>query len=104
MGSAPQRRVVHLADAIVAGQGDGPLSPQPLPLGLLFAGNNPAVVDWYGARLLGYDPELLPIVREAFGSFKWPIATSRPSDELNVKQMLPVIYPSGWRDAAATRA
>jgi uncharacterized protein (DUF362 family) len=104
MGSAPQRRVVHLADAIVAGQGDGPLSPQPLPLGLLFAGNNAAVVDWYGARLLGYDPELLPIVREAFGSFKWPIATSRPSDELNVKQLLPVIYPSGWRDAAATPA
>ncbi len=28
-----RRRVVHLADAIVAGQGDGPLSPQPLSLG-----------------------------------------------------------------------
>jgi uncharacterized protein (DUF362 family) len=102
MQSSPQRRVVHLADAIVAGQGDGPLSPQPLPLGLLFAGNNPAVVDWYGARLLGYDPELLPIVREAFGAFKWPIATSRPGDKLNVKKLLPVIYPSGWRNAAAT--
>ena len=38
----PQRRVVHLTDAIVAGQGDGPLSPQPLSLGLLFAGNNAA--------------------------------------------------------------
>lgn len=101
MGSSPQRRVVHLADAIVAGQGDGPLSPLPLPLGLLFAGNNPAVVDWFGARLLGYDPQLVPIVREAFGSFRWPIATSRPSDELNVKQLLPVIYPSGWRNAAA---
>lgn len=101
MGSSPQRRVVHLADAIVAGQGDGPLSPLPLPLGLLFAGNNPAVVDWFGARLLGYDPQLVPIVREAFGSYRWPIATSRPSDELNVKQLLPVIYPSGWRNAAA---
>lgn len=101
MGSSPQRRVVHLADAIVAGQGEGPLSPLPLPLGLLFAGNNPAVVDWFGARLLGYDPQLVPIVREAFGSFRWPIATSRPSDELNVKQLLPVIYPSGWRNAAA---
>ena len=72
--------MVHLADAIVAGQGDGPLSPQPLPLGLLFAGNNAACVDWFGARLLGYDPQLLPIVREAFGSFRWPIATSQPSE------------------------
>ncbi|HSK65119.1 MAG TPA: DUF362 domain-containing protein, partial [Pyrinomonadaceae bacterium] len=116
MGSSPQRRVVHLADAIVAGQGDGPLAPQPLPLGLLFAGNNPAVVDWFGARLLGYDPELLPIVREAFGSFRWPIVRSRPSDVTFVgdqgvglidgmkpKQLLPVIYPAGWREAAAGR-
>jgi uncharacterized protein (DUF362 family) len=117
LGSSPQRRVVHLADAIVAGQGDGPLSPQPLPLGLLFAGNNAAVVDWFGARLLGYDPQLLPIVREAFGSFRWPIATAKPSeitllgdwgvgliDELEVKKILPVNYPSGWRNAAATPA
>ncbi len=82
MSSSPQRRVVHLADAIVAGQGDGPLSPQPLPLGLLFAANNAAVMDWFGAQLLGYDPERLPIVREAFGNFRWPIATSRPSEKL----------------------
>jgi hypothetical protein len=100
MNSSPQRRVVHLADAIVAGQGDGPLSPLPLPLGLLFAGNNAAVVDWFGAQLLGYDPERLPIVREAFGSFRWPIATSRPGEELKVNQLLPVIYPAGWRNAA----
>ncbi len=78
MAASPRRRVVHLADAIVAGQGDGPLSPQPLPLGLLFAGNNAACVDWFGARLLGYDPQLVPIVREAFARFRWPISASQP--------------------------
>ena len=31
----PARACVHVVDAIVAGQGDGPLAPQPLPLGLL---------------------------------------------------------------------
>jgi uncharacterized protein (DUF362 family) len=113
MASTPRRRVVHLVDAIVAGQGDGPLSPQPLPLGLLFAGNNAACVDWFGAQLLGYDPQLLPIVREAFGRFHWPIATCRP-DEITLSgdwgtgklgeviddQTPPVIHPFGWRDAA----
>jgi uncharacterized protein (DUF362 family) len=113
MASAPRRRVVHLVDAIVAGQGDGPLSPQPLPLGLLFAGDNAACVDWFGAYLLGYDPQLLPIVREAFGHFNWPIATSRP-DEITVSgawgegkvaeviddETPTVIHPIGWRDAA----
>jgi len=114
MSESPRRRVVHLADAIVAGQGDGPLSPQPLPLGLLFAANNAASMDWFGARLLGYEPQLVPIVREAFGRFRWPISTSKPNeailsgdwgvgkiDEIAVKERLPVIHPLGWRDSAA---
>ncbi len=118
MSSSPRRRVVHLADAIVAGQGDGPLSPQPLPLGLLFAGNNAAAVDWFGAILLGYDPQLVPIVREAFGRFRWPISASQPDDttlsgdwgvgkidQVMIQEKPPVIYPFGWRDAVlpATR-
>ncbi len=113
MAPSARRRVVHLADAIVAGQGDGPLSPQPLSLGLLFAGNNAACMDWFGAQLLGYDPRLLPIVREAFGSFRWPISTSRPDeitlsgdwgagkiDRVMSKELPPVVHPFGWRDAA----
>jgi uncharacterized protein (DUF362 family) len=116
MASSPQRRVIHLADAVVAGQGDGPLSPLPLPMNLLFAGNNAACVDWFGARLLGYDPQLLPIVREAFGNFRWPISTVQPEDirlsgdwgtgkldQITMKET-PVIYPAGWRDAAARLA
>lgn len=114
IAETPRRRVVHLTDAIVAGQGDGPLSPQPLSMGLLFAGNNAAAVDWFGARLLGYDPQLVPIVREAFGSFRWPISTFQPNEITlsgdwgagNIDQVMrteqpPVIHPVGWRNAAA---
>jgi uncharacterized protein (DUF362 family) len=114
MADTPRRRVVHLADAIVAGQGDGPLAPQPLPLGLLFGGNNAASVDWFGARLLGYDPQLVPIVREAFARFKWPISASKPDqimisgdwgtgklDEVRVRAKPHVNHPLGWRDAAS---
>ncbi len=107
--------MIHLADAIVAGQGDGPLSPQPLPLNLLFAGNNAACVDWFGARLLGYDPQLIPIVREAFGSFRWPISTAQPGEitlsgdwgkgkleRMTIKETS-VVHPVGWRDAALVK-
>lgn len=113
MASTPRRRVVHLVDAIIAGQGDGPLAPQPLPLGLLFAGNNATCVDWFGAQLLGYDPQLIPIVRGAFADFQWPIVSGEPSDITlsgdwgNVRaadvmdhDTPPVIHPVGWRDAA----
>jgi uncharacterized protein (DUF362 family) len=115
LAEKPQRRLLHIADAVIAGQGDGPLAPQPLPLGLLLAAENAAAMDWVGSHLLGYEPAQVPIVREAFGEFRWPIATFA-SGEVNVmgdlgtgiadevlskrNAGLPVIHPTGWRDVA----
>ncbi len=115
MAGQPQRQVLHVVDAVVAGQGDGPLCPQPLPLGLILAGRNAAAVDRVGAHLLGYDPERLSIVREAFGDIQWPIASFEPGDVAILgdwkaghadrvfcerENLMPVIHPIGWRDAA----
>jgi uncharacterized protein (DUF362 family) len=115
-----QRRVVHVVDAIIAGQGDGPLAPQPLPLGLLFGGNNAAAVDWVGARLLGYDPKRTPIVQHTFDRFPWPL-TSFAAGDINLVgdwptqlaeavmrpeagPIVPTTYPAGWIDAVAGEA
>jgi len=110
----PQRRVINLADGVVAGQGDGPLAPEPLPLGVLLGGANAAAVDWIGARLLGYDPTKVSIVREAFQQFRWPIAGFSPeeillvgdwtAEQLDDKQRanaFAVKRPLGWRSAIA---
>lgn len=114
VGEQPRHRVVHIVDAVVGGEGDGPLSPEPLPLGLLLAGGNAAAVDWVGSYLLGYDPQRLPISREAFGRFRWPITGFSAADvevlgDLGTgfaDQVLPgagfvrpTRYPLGWRDA-----
>ncbi len=118
MAEEPQRQVLHVVDAVVAGQGDGPLAPRPLPLGLILAGHNAAAVDWVGAHLLGYDPKLVPLVREAFGNFQWPIALFTPGNIALLgdwksgtanqvfrerEDPTPVIHPIGWRDAAVER-
>jgi len=34
IAAEPQRRMLHVADGIIAGQGEGPLAPDPLPLGI----------------------------------------------------------------------
>ena len=113
LSECPQRQVLHIVDAIVAGQGDGPLAPEPLPLGLILAGQNAAAVDWVGAFLLDYEPERVPLTREAFGKFSWPLTTfaatevvfpggwrtSETASEDGVLT-LPVRHPIGWRDAA----
>jgi uncharacterized protein (DUF362 family) len=108
MSDHVQRRVIHIVDAIVAGQGDGPLASQPLPLGLLLAGENAAAVDWVGAGLLGYDQKLVRIVSGAFMRFRWPLAGFGPSEielvgdlgedaaEVLVRPPQPVIHPAGW--------
>ncbi len=114
MSDEIQRRVIHVADAVVAGQGNGPLAPQPLSLGLMLGGNNAAAMDWVGTHLLAYDPEKIALVRHAFDRFRWPIADFPSSgvsvagdlgegSPLRVLQTIrqPVIHPAGWRDASA---
>jgi uncharacterized protein (DUF362 family) len=116
LAECAQRRVLHVVDARVAGQGDGPLAPEPLHLGLLLGGGNPAAVDWVGAHLLGYDPRRVALAREAFGRFRWPIAAFEP-DEVRLAGDLAdetgslagalgaapaVKHPPGWRDSAAS--
>lgn len=117
LADAPQRTVLNVVDAVIAGQGDGPLAPVPLPMGLILGGVSSAAVDWVGSRLLGYDPELIPIARAAFGNFPWPL-TKFPQSEITVvgalgagtartlirPLMSDVAYPVGWLDAVSPEA
>jgi uncharacterized protein (DUF362 family) len=115
MAETVQRRVIHIVDAVVAGQGNGPLAPDPLPMGLLLGSESAVATDWVGARLLAYEPEKIPIVWRAFEKFRWPLATFAGNqvritgdlgdgfaDEL-LQPDLAVDYPIGWRDAAVVR-
>jgi uncharacterized protein (DUF362 family) len=110
-----QRKVIHVVDAVIAGQGDGPLAPDPLPLGLILAGNSGAAVDYVGAHLLGYDPERIRLIQRVFASGRRPIAPFIPSDITLVGdwgmgpacEILPgrrthtrVSHPIGWKDAS----
>jgi uncharacterized protein (DUF362 family) len=113
MGQEIQRRVIHIADAVIAGQGNGPLAPDPLALGFLLGGNNTSAVDWVGAHLLSYDPAKIPLLQHAFDSFRWPITNFRsasvyvagdlgsgaPGTVIDPLRPL-VAHPLGWRAAA----
>ena len=75
LADEPQRRYLALVDAIVAGQGQGPLAPDPLPAGALLLGRNPVAVDVVGATLLGMDPAHLPQIARAFDASPYPLIT-----------------------------
>lgn len=76
----PRRRYLSIVDAIIAGEGNGPMDPDPRPFGVVIVGTNPAEVDAVAAVLMGFDPDAIPTVREAFGTSTLPIAHGRWQD------------------------
>lgn len=77
-----------LVDAIVAGEGNGPMSPDPKPCGMLIAGRDPAAVDAAAARLMGFDPFKLRVITGAFAARLLPI-THLSMDELFIASNKP---------------
>jgi uncharacterized protein (DUF362 family)/Pyruvate/2-oxoacid:ferredoxin oxidoreductase delta subunit len=60
-----KKPALNIVDAIVAMEGNGPGSGDPVHMGILIAGVNPVAVDVVAGRLAGIAPDLLPIEREA---------------------------------------
>ena len=60
-----KKPALNIVDAVVAMEGNGPGSGDPITLGLLIAGINPVAVDVVAGRLAGIPADLLHIEREA---------------------------------------
>jgi uncharacterized protein (DUF362 family) len=55
MRSEPQRRYFSVIDGLKAGEGAGPLDPDPIHAGLVLTGFSPTPVDLVGTALMGFD-------------------------------------------------
>jgi len=109
MSETPQRTVLSITDAIVGGQGEGPLSNDPCLSGFLTASFSTVAAEWVNTRLMGFDPHKIPLVREAFRRFRYPLVTFAPDairvrmesqdiDAANVAPFDAAFKPaSGWR-------
>jgi len=57
-----QREIYSLCDGIIAGQGNGPLEPEPLPLGIISFTNNALANDRLMAILIGLPVTKMPVL------------------------------------------
>ena len=57
--------VLHLCDAVVAMEGNGPTMGTPHALGCLIASKDPHCLDLLAAKLIGYDPYEIPTIAAA---------------------------------------
>lgn len=110
MEDVPQRKHLVFVDGIIGGGGDGPLSPQPVQAGVVLFGDDVVLGDWVCAKLMGFDPEKIPLVREAFRVRSFPLSDARRLEQMicvNGKGLLPggkdilgpahFIPPRGWK-------
>jgi uncharacterized protein (DUF362 family) len=70
LSNSPQRVLYSLCDGIIGGQGDGPLHPQPLPLGILTFSNNSSITDICAATLMGFDINKIFLLQNAQTAIK----------------------------------
>lgn len=65
LASRPIRRQLAIVDGLVAGEGDGPLMPNPRKAGILLMGMDAAWVDYFATLLMGYSPGSIPLIARA---------------------------------------
>jgi hypothetical protein len=82
--SSPVRRVLTLLDAVVAGEGEGPLAPRDRPLGVILASLDPLALDLAAVRLMGFDEERIPKVSEALRAQVLPVTQVRGAGDVAI--------------------
>lgn len=75
-----QRKVLTITDAVIGGDGDGPLAPNPVEFGVITFGQNVAALEWVHCLLMGLDPSRIPLTTHAFDRSDWPLANFSPED------------------------
>jgi uncharacterized protein (DUF362 family) len=85
--AGPVRRVLHVLDGIVAGENEGPLAPTARPLGAVIASTDAVAADLVAVRLMGFDEDRLPILREAMNESECPVTAVRRSEDVEVMEI-----------------
>lgn len=84
----PVRTVLTVIDGIIAGEGEGPLAPRDVPLGVVLAGTDPIAVDLVALRLMHFDERKVPKIAEAMLGAAPSITMVREPREVIVREVL----------------
>ena len=84
LDSSPQRNYLSIIDGVVAGEGEGPLQPDPKACGVVIGGLHPVTTDIVAATLMGFDHSKIPMLREALAR-DWPLNPGIDPMEIEIK-------------------
>ena len=98
-----QREIYSLCDGIIGGQGNGPLNPQPLPLGVICFSDICSMTDVCMATLMGFDIQKIPLLKTAFqADAKKNVFFSLNGRQVTLNDIaylsVQTLPPPGWED------
>jgi uncharacterized protein (DUF362 family) len=93
LADTQQRRYLAVVDAVVAGEGEGPMQNTPKPLGLIFGGFNPLAVDHAAAHVMGFDPRKIPAIAGSLRMKQFAYTRSYARDEVKWLGEEPEVLP-----------
>jgi uncharacterized protein (DUF362 family) len=74
------KKYITVVDGIIAGEGNGPKSPDPVNSGYLFCGMNPVATDAVNTYFMGFDPFKIPAILHAFSVKRYSLTNFRYED------------------------
>lgn len=75
-----RKQYLCFVDGFIAGEGRGPMNPDPFHAGVGIFGSNPVAVDAVGATLMGFDIDKIPIISRAFDIKHYPLSNFTKHD------------------------
>jgi uncharacterized protein (DUF362 family) len=97
-----QRQIYSLCDGIIAGQGDGPLNPKPLPLGIISFTNNSYINDCAMALLMDLPIEKIPLLNNKSLNEELACEITFYGERIVLKDLkqysIKATPPTGWED------
>jgi uncharacterized protein (DUF362 family) len=104
MQQTPQRRYLSIIDGLIGGQGEGPLTPDPVYSGVVIGGFNPLTVDIFASTLIGVDWRKVKMLVGGHSLRKYPLAPDdadrfRVSSDIDrdwERPMFRFTLPAGW--------
>ncbi len=73
MRQSAGKKYLCIVDGVIAGEGNGPEAPEAINTQVLIAGMNPVAVDCVSAKLMGFDYQKVPALRNAFNIKNYPL-------------------------------
>src|SRR2546426_596246 len=73
-------RYLAVVDGIIAGEGNGPMSPDPKPCGLILASTHPVALDCVASTLMGFDWQKLRLLKNSFQIHELNFVQFRPEE------------------------